>query len=163
MSLSSPLTDSGWIALRRITSKKPHSYDKRSFVNTTFYVVSMSSTRREAAAYRYRCAGMTRKEPATIYGRRLREARDSYGFSQPELGVAIGLDMGGAGGRVSRYETGKHEVKLGLQKLFAKALALPLNYFYIEDDEEARLIAEASRSDKPVKLQKAVERKIKGK
>lgn len=71
--------------------------------------------------------------------------------------------MGGAGGRVSRYETGKHEVKLGLQKLFAKALALPLNYFYIENDEEARLIAEASRSDKPVKLQKAAERKIKGK
>ena len=106
---------------------------------------------------------MTRKEPATIYGRRLREARDSYGFSQPELGVAIGLDVGGAGGRVSRYETGKHEVKLGLQKLFAKALALPLNYFYIEDDEEARLIAEASRSDKPVKLQKAAKRKIKGK
>jgi len=163
MSLSSPLTGSGWIALRRITSKKPHSYDKRSFVNTTFYVVSMSSTRREAAAYRNRCAGMTRKEPVTIYGRRLREARDSYGFSQTELGVAIGLDMGGAGGRVSRYETGKHEVKLGLQELFAKALALPLNYFYIEDDEEARLIAEASRSDKPVKLQKAVERKIQGK
>ena len=123
----------------------------------------MSSTRREAAAHRNRCADMTRKEPVTIYGRRLREARDSYGFSQPELGVAIGLDVGGAGGRVSRYETGKHEVKLGLQKLFAKALALPLNYFYIEDDEEARLIAEASRSDKPVKLQKAAQRKIKGK
>ena len=106
---------------------------------------------------------MTRKEPVTVYGRRLREARDSYGFSGTELGVAIGLDMGGASGRVSRYETGKHEVKHGLQQLFAKALALPLKYFYIEDDEEARLIAEASRSDKPVKLLKAVKRKIKGK
>ena len=71
--------------------------------------------------------------------------------------------MGGAGGRVSRYETGKHEVKLGLQKLFAKALALPLKYFYTEDDEEARLIAEASRSDKPAKLKEAVEGKLKGK
>ena len=103
---------------------------------------------------------MTEKCPATIYGRRLREARNSYGFSQEELGVAARLDQSVA---VSRYETGKHEVKLGLQKLFAKALALPLKYFYIEDDEEARLIAEASRSDKPVKLKEAIERKIKGK
>src|SRR3546814_3270225 len=73
--------------------------------------------------------------------------------SDLELGVAIGLDMGGAGGRVSRYETGKHEVKLGLQKLFAKALALPLNYFYIEDDEEARLIAEARSEEHTSELQ----------
>ncbi|MDW2982847.1 helix-turn-helix transcriptional regulator [Rhodanobacter sp. KK11] len=106
---------------------------------------------------------MTEKCPATIYGRRLREARNSYGFSQTELGVAARLDQSVASSRVSRYETGKHEVKLGLQKLFAKALALPLKYFYIEDDEEARLIAEASRSDKPLKLKEAVKRKIKGK
>lgn len=105
---------------------------------------------------------MKRKEPVTIYGRRLREARDSYGFSQAELGVAIGLDVGVVGGRVSRYETGKHEVKLGLQKLFAKALALPLTYFYVEDDEEARRIREASRSEKPIKLRIAARKKIKG-
>ncbi len=106
---------------------------------------------------------MTEKCPATIYGRRLRGARNSYGFSQAELGVAARLDQSVASSRVSRYETGKHEVKLGLQKLFAKALALPLKYFYIEDDEEARLIAEALRSDKPVKLKEAVKRKMKGK
>src|SRR6185312_15454753 len=103
---------------------------------------------------------MTEKCPATIYGRRLREARNSYGFSQEKLGIAARLDQSVAG---SRVETGKHEVKLGLQKLFAKALALPLKYFYIEDDEEARLVAEASRSDKPVKLKEAIERKMKGK
>lgn len=106
---------------------------------------------------------MTEKCPATIYGRRLREARKSYGFSQAELGIAARLDQSVASSRVSRYETGEHEVKLGLQKLFAKALALPLKYFYIEDDEEARLIAEGSRSDKPAKLKEAVERKLKGK
>ncbi|EIL98305.1 hypothetical protein RHOFW104T7_11815 [Rhodanobacter thiooxydans] len=106
---------------------------------------------------------MTEKCPATIYGRRLREARKIYGFSQTQLGIAARLDQSVAGSRVSHYETGKHEVKLGLQKLFAKALALPLKYFYIEDDEEARLIAEASRSDKPVQLKEAIERKLKGK
>jgi transcriptional regulator with XRE-family HTH domain len=102
---------------------------------------------------------MTQKCPATIYGRRLREARNSYGFSQEELGIVARLDQSVASSRVSRYETGKHEVKLGLQKLFAKALALPLKYFYIEDDEEARLIAEASRSDKPVRLKEAIGRR----
>lgn len=105
---------------------------------------------------------MTRKEPVTIYGLRLREARDSYAFSQVQLGVAIGLDVGGGGSRVSRYETGEHEVKYQIQALFAKALALPLTYFYIEDDDEAQSVLEASRSEKPVKLKKAVQRKIKG-
>jgi transcriptional regulator with XRE-family HTH domain len=106
---------------------------------------------------------MTEKSPTTIYGRRLREARKSYGFSQEVLGIAARLDRSVASSRVSRYETGKHEVKLGLQKLFARALALPLTYFYVEDDEEARLITEASRSDKPVKLKEAIKKKIKGK
>lgn len=106
---------------------------------------------------------MTEKCPATTYGRRLREARNSYGFNQEQLGVAARLDRSVASSRVSRYETGEHEVKIGLQKLFAKALALPLTYFYIEDDEEARLIAEVSRSDKPVELKKAIEKKLKGK
>ena len=96
---------------------------------------------------------MTKKRPRTIYGRRLREARDSYGFSQAALGIAAGLDESSAGGRVSRYETGAHQPKLGMQQLFADALALPLAYFYTEDDEAARLIANSTRSDKLVQLQ----------
>lgn len=96
---------------------------------------------------------MTKKRPETIYGRRLREARDSYGFSQTDLGIATGLDESIASGRVSRYETGKHQPKLGMQQLFADVLALPLAYFYTEDDEAARLIANSARSDKPVQLQ----------
>lgn len=106
---------------------------------------------------------MATKEPTTVYGRRLREARNSYELSQVDLGVAVGLDVGGASSRVSRYETGKHEVKLRWQKLFAKALALPLNYFYLEDDDEARSVREASRSDKPVKLKETVKKKLEGK
>lgn len=95
---------------------------------------------------------MTKKRPGTIYGRRLREARDSYRFSQADLGIATGLDQSSAGGRVSRYETGAHQPKLGMQQLFADALGLPLAYFYTEDDEAARLIADSARSDKPVQL-----------
>jgi len=69
---------------------------------------------------------MTEKRPSTIYGRRLREARKSYGFSQKDL---------------------------GMQKRFARVLELPLTYFYTEDDEAARQIANSARSDKPVQLQ----------
>ncbi|MHB1057901.1 MAG: helix-turn-helix domain-containing protein [Rhodanobacter sp.] len=96
---------------------------------------------------------MTKKRPGTLYGRRLREARESYGFSQADLGIATRLDESSAGGRVSRYETGVHQPKLGMQQLFAEALALPLAYFYTEDDEAARLIADSARSDKPLQLQ----------
>jgi transcriptional regulator with XRE-family HTH domain len=96
---------------------------------------------------------MTEKRPSTIYGRRLREARKSYGFSQKDLWIATGLDESGAGSLISRYETGAHQPKLGMQKRFARVLELPLIYFYTEDDEAARLIANSARSDKPVQLQ----------
>ncbi|KAF1716848.1 transcriptional regulator [Pseudoxanthomonas yeongjuensis] len=94
---------------------------------------------------------MAKKRPGTIYGRRLREARESRGFSQTGLGIAVGLDESGAGSLISRYENGIHQPKLGRQELFARALELPLTYFYTEDDEAARLIANAARSDKPAR------------
>lgn len=92
---------------------------------------------------------MTKKRPIAIYGKRLREARENYGASQDDLGVAVGLDPAGASGRVSRYENGIHQPKLVLQHLFAEGLGLPLAYFYAEDDELARLISEFGRKDKP--------------
>jgi transcriptional regulator with XRE-family HTH domain len=95
---------------------------------------------------------MTKKRPGNIYGHRLREARNSYGFSLTELGIAVGLDQSMASGRISRYENGIHQPKLGLQHLFANVLELPLAYFYTEDDEAARHIADSARSDKPVHL-----------
>lgn len=93
---------------------------------------------------------MAAKQPSNIYGRRLREARESYGYKQAELGIAVGLDESAVSPRMSRYETGENQPKLGMQQLLARALALPLTYFYTEDDEEARQIAESCRSRKPV-------------
>ncbi|KPN20495.1 hypothetical protein AO715_11615 [Xanthomonas sp. Mitacek01] len=92
---------------------------------------------------------MTEKQPSNIYGRRLREARDSYGYKQAELGIAARLDESAVSPRISRYETGVIQPKLGMQQLLAQALALPLAYFYTEDDEEARQIIESCRSEKP--------------
>lgn len=96
---------------------------------------------------------MSSQEAEKLYGRRLRQARESYNFSQPELGVAAGLDYSGAGVTISRYENGRHQARPGLQKRLAQVLALPLTYFFTEDDEEAALIAEAARSDEPAKRQ----------
>ncbi|WP_407353503.1 helix-turn-helix domain-containing protein [Luteimonas sp. R10] len=94
---------------------------------------------------------MSSQEAEKLYGRRLRQARKSYGFSQPELGVAAGLDYSGAGVTISRYENGRHQARPGLQKRLARVLALPLIYFFTEDDEEAASIAAAARSDEPAK------------
>ncbi|MCD9027836.1 helix-turn-helix domain-containing protein [Luteimonas sp. BDR2-5] len=94
---------------------------------------------------------MTRKQSDNLYGRRLRQARESYGFKQRELGVAAGLDYSAAGTTVSRYENGVHQAKPGLQKRFAQVLELPLSFFFTEDEEEARLIAESERSNKPAR------------
>ena len=92
---------------------------------------------------------MTKKRPGTLYGRRLREARESCGYSQTGLGIAVGLDESGAGSLISRYENGIHQPKLGRQELFARALKLPLTYFYTEDDQAARVVANAAHGDKP--------------
>ncbi|WP_434211931.1 helix-turn-helix domain-containing protein [[Pseudomonas] boreopolis] len=93
---------------------------------------------------------MTEKRPGSIYGRRLREARESYGYSQADLVAAIGLDVPSVASNLSRYENGIHQSKPGMQRLFAQALKLPLTYFYTEDDEAARQILAAARSDEPV-------------
>ncbi|MCD9008119.1 helix-turn-helix domain-containing protein [Luteimonas sp. XNQY3] len=102
---------------------------------------------------------MTTDQPGTIYGRRLREARESYKYSQTNLGIAAGFDETGTGSLISRYENGHHLPSLNRQKLLAKTLELPLTYFYIEDDTEAELVASAARSEKPVQKLIAIKNK----
>lgn len=93
---------------------------------------------------------MTEKQPGNIYGRRLREARESYGYSQSELGIAARLDVSVVSARISRYETGANEAKEGMKLLLAQALALPLSYFHTVDDEEARRVLKSCRSEEPL-------------
>ncbi|CAJ6792412.1 XRE family transcriptional regulator [Burkholderia pseudomallei] len=83
---------------------------------------------------------MTRKEPATVFGRRLRAARQRADIPQDRLGVQIGLDESTASARMSRYETGTHAPPFGIAVKLAQALHLPTAYFYCEDDELADLV-----------------------
>jgi transcriptional regulator with XRE-family HTH domain len=81
------------------------------------------------------------KSPAsTLFGRRLREARNRIGIAQDRLGVLIGLDEGVSSARMSRYETGEHNAPPVIAERIAEALGVPLPYFYCADDGLAKII-----------------------
>ncbi|WP_029044420.1 helix-turn-helix domain-containing protein [Cupriavidus sp. WS] len=80
---------------------------------------------------------MGRKEPVTLFGRRLRQARRRAGIPQDKLGVEIGLDEHTASARISRYESGVHEPPFEVTAKLAKALKVPTAYFYCDNDELA--------------------------
>jgi len=80
------------------------------------------------------------KKQLPVYSRRLREARETLGISQRNLGIEAGLDDFVASTRINRYEAGVHDLET-LQRL-AAVLGAPVAYFYAEDDELARLIRE---------------------
>ena len=50
--------------------------------------------------------------------------------------------------RINRYETGVHQPDLQTLQRLAEVLGLPVAYFYAEDDELARLIAEFKSKNK---------------
>ena len=56
------------------------------------------------------------------------------------MGVAIGIDESCSRTRISRYETGKHEPAVAISQLLAKALGVPVGYFYCDDDLEAEAL-----------------------
>lgn len=75
-----------------------------------------------------------------VFGRRLRARRLAMGLSQEALGVAIGIDESCSRTRISRYETGNSEPALAISRLLAKALEVPMGYFYCDDDLEAEAL-----------------------
>lgn len=84
---------------------------------------------------------MAEKRQLPVYSRRLREARDARGISQRNLGIKAGLDEFVASTRVNRYETGVHQPSLQTMQKLAKALDMPVAYFYAEDDNLAQVIS----------------------
>lgn len=78
--------------------------------------------------------------PTTVFGRRLRHAREVNGLTQIQLGVMIGLDEGSSSARLSRYESGVHEPSTNTAAQIAEALGVPVAYLYCLDDDLAELI-----------------------
>jgi transcriptional regulator with XRE-family HTH domain len=80
------------------------------------------------------------KHPKSLFGRRLREARQDFGIAQDKLGVMIGLDESCSSARMSRYENGIHAPAFETSERIAEALKLPTAYFYCSDDMLAEII-----------------------
>jgi transcriptional regulator with XRE-family HTH domain len=83
--------------------------------------------------------------PRTIFGARMRQARERLGLPQDKLGVMIGLDEETASARISRYETGVHEPQIAIARSIAKALKVPLAYLYCDEDDLASIIEDSAR------------------
>jgi transcriptional regulator with XRE-family HTH domain len=75
-----------------------------------------------------------------VFGRRLREARLRAGIAQDRLGIMIGLDEGCSSARMSRYENSVHEPSFPVIESIARALGLPVAYFFCDDDKLAEIM-----------------------
>lgn len=73
-------------------------------------------------------------EGLSVFGTRMRQARQKIGIAQDKLGVSIGIDEHSASARMSRYENGVHEPPIATARLLAAALKVPLAYLYCDDD-----------------------------
>ncbi|WOC25033.1 helix-turn-helix domain-containing protein [Pseudoalteromonas sp. N1230-9] len=71
---------------------------------------------------------------------RLKEARTRAKISQRDLGIKIGLEPSSASGRMNHYEKGRHTPDLQTLKRIAEELHVPLNYFFCENDDMAKLV-----------------------
>lgn len=81
-----------------------------------------------------------RKHPQTVFGLRLRQAREAAGIPQDRLGVMIGLDEGCSSARMSRYETGAHQPPYEIAEKISAALNVPVEYLYCRSDAIAALL-----------------------
>jgi len=82
---------------------------------------------------------------SSIVGRRMKGLRETLGWSQEKIGVAIGIDESSSRARISRYELGIHEPPVPTARLIAKVLGVPLAYLYCEDDKMAALLLAVNR------------------
>jgi len=76
----------------------------------------------------------------SVFSKRLKEARRKAGLSQERLGVLAGIDEMSASARMNQYERGKHEPDFSMVERIARALNVPVSFFYAEDDDEASLL-----------------------
>lgn len=71
---------------------------------------------------------------------RMKAARLAAGLSQRKLGIAAGIDAFASSARINRYEQGIHEPDHQTMSHLAKALDVPVAYFYCAHDDLAELV-----------------------
>ena len=70
------------------------------------------------------------------WGTRLKQARLNAGLSQKMLGIEAGIDAFVASTRINRYELGVHRPDLLTVRKLAKALDVPVAFFFADEDDE---------------------------
>lgn len=73
---------------------------------------------------------------------RLKAARKAAGYTQQQLGMALGMDPNTASARMNQYERGKHTPDYQTMQRIGKVLGVPTAYFYCEDDLLANKLIE---------------------
>ncbi len=76
----------------------------------------------------------------TVFGDRLKQARQQLGLSQKQLGLEIGIDPATASPRINQYENNRHRPGDQTIARLAGVLKVPVAFFYAEDDGLAQLI-----------------------
>ena len=61
-------------------------------------------------------------------------------MTQEQVAAAAGIDEFSASARISQYETGKHAPRYEIARHLAKALQVPVEFFYAADDQTAELL-----------------------
>ena len=70
------------------------------------------------------------------WGSRLKQARLAAGLSKKMLGIEAGIDEFVASTRINRYELGVHRPDLLTVRKLAKALDVPVAFFFADEDDE---------------------------
>nr|WP_086940730.1 helix-turn-helix transcriptional regulator [Thaumasiovibrio occultus] len=78
---------------------------------------------------------------------RLKSARKAAGYTQQQLGMALGMEPNTASARMNQYEKGKHTPDYQTMKRIADELGVPVAYFYCDDELMAELINEIGKLD----------------
>ncbi|MGM9484907.1 helix-turn-helix domain-containing protein [Roseateles sp. NT4] len=78
--------------------------------------------------------------PASVFGVRLRQARERMGISQEALATSAGIDEFSASARISQYETGKHAPRYEIACKLAEVLSVSVAFFYADDNATAELL-----------------------
>lgn len=84
-----------------------------------------------------------------VFCARLKHIRLERSLSQKELGKLAGIDEFVASTRINRYEQGIHEADIETAAKLAKALDVPLAYFYADDDKLAEIILQFAVNHHP--------------
>lgn len=74
-----------------------------------------------------------------VFARRFVQARERAGLTLEQVAVAAEIDDA-ASVRMSQYQRGVHTPRFNVAQNLAKALNVPVEYFYSPDDQTAELL-----------------------